>query len=294
VPARADGTEAGPELPSDDARAAYGRIVGIVVGIVALIVAALYVARGSQPGSIHLSTVPTNVDVSVNGEPVDASSSPFVLSELDPEVPHTLEVSKEGYRSWVTTLTVRSGQILELPVVALEPLAEEGDEPEPAASGEAQAAKGHGEAAEQQPPEAEPQSESDDEAGGQAQADATREVQQQDTEREARAVAEQAQQRTEKRPRRKVRRAASKKRRKSASRDATTSGGGTGTLRINSRPWSVVTVDGRKVGNTPQTNLQLGAGTHTIRLHNPDFGLSKTLRVRVKSGQVVTKIVNLQ
>ena len=36
---------------------------------------------------------------------------------------------------------------------------------------------------------------------------------------------------------------------------------GEGTLRINSRPWSQIFVDGRKVGNTPLLNLTLAAGS---------------------------------
>jgi hypothetical protein len=68
---------------------------------------------------------------------------------------------------------------------------------------------------------------------------------------------------------------------------------GTGVLRINSRPWSKVLVDGRMVGNTPQMNLVLGAGRHTVTLVNPDFGLQRVLAVTIKAGEVNTKIVEL-
>lgn len=77
------------------------------------------------------------------------------------------------------------------------------------------------------------------------------------------------------------------------SRAVAASAGGMGTLRINTRPWSAITVDGKKVGNTPQLNLQLSAGTHKIRLTNPQMGLSKTIRVKIKKGQTTTKILNL-
>jgi hypothetical protein len=69
---------------------------------------------------------------------------------------------------------------------------------------------------------------------------------------------------------------------------------GKGTLRINSRPWSKIYVDGRLVGNTPQMGIMLGAGRHTVTLVNPDFGLRKVLTVTIKRGEVATKIVNLQ
>ncbi len=74
---------------------------------------------------------------------------------------------------------------------------------------------------------------------------------------------------------------------------AAAASGGQGTLRINSRPWSQVFVDGRMIGNTPQLNLPLSSGSHHIKLVNPQLGMSKTLSVRVGAGQVVTKIVQL-
>jgi hypothetical protein len=71
------------------------------------------------------------------------------------------------------------------------------------------------------------------------------------------------------------------------------SGGAGGMLRINSRPWSQVYVDGKLVGNTPQMGLPLSGGNHSIRLVNAQMGLTKTFSVSVKTGQMVTKVVNL-
>ena len=70
--------------------------------------------------------------------------------------------------------------------------------------------------------------------------------------------------------------------------------GGPGTLRINSRPWSQVTIDGKSVGNTPQMNLSLPSGAHKVTLVNPEFNLRKTLTITIKPGQVETQIVALQ
>jgi hypothetical protein len=75
---------------------------------------------------------------------------------------------------------------------------------------------------------------------------------------------------------------------------ATPDASGNGILRINSRPWSRVYIDGHMVGNTPQMQLSLSAGWHTVTLLNPDFGLQKVLTVRVKPGGVETKIIDLQ
>lgn len=68
---------------------------------------------------------------------------------------------------------------------------------------------------------------------------------------------------------------------------------GEGTLRINSRPWAEVSIDGRNVGNTPLMNLKLSAGSHRITLRNPDFSLEKTIRVEIAPGETVTKVVRL-
>jgi serine/threonine-protein kinase len=69
--------------------------------------------------------------------------------------------------------------------------------------------------------------------------------------------------------------------------------GASGTLRINSRPWSQVYVDGRLIGNTPQMNVPLSPGSHSLKLVNPQLGMSKTLKIKIQNGQVTTKIVEL-
>jgi hypothetical protein len=69
--------------------------------------------------------------------------------------------------------------------------------------------------------------------------------------------------------------------------------GNQGILRINSRPWSQVYVDGRIVGNTPQMNIPLAPGSHKIKLVNPQLGMSKNVKVRIQSGETTTKIVEL-
>jgi eukaryotic-like serine/threonine-protein kinase len=78
------------------------------------------------------------------------------------------------------------------------------------------------------------------------------------------------------------------------SRDSAESTGGQGTLRINSRPWSQVTIDGRPIGNTPQMNVALPAGNHRVTLVNPEFNLKKNLTITIKPGQTETQIISLQ
>ena len=72
------------------------------------------------------------------------------------------------------------------------------------------------------------------------------------------------------------------------------SSGAPGNLRINSRPWSQVTLDGQPIGHTPLFDVRVAPGTHTLRLVNPEFGLSKTVQVKVASGETVTRVELLE
>jgi serine/threonine protein kinase len=76
---------------------------------------------------------------------------------------------------------------------------------------------------------------------------------------------------------------------------AAPSGGsvGTGTLRVQTRPWSKVTIDGRPAGTTPLMNVPLSAGKHTLIFVNDDFGIKKTVKVQIEAGQVLTQVLTL-
>jgi hypothetical protein len=65
-------------------------------------------------------------------------------------------------------------------------------------------------------------------------------------------------------------------------------------LRINSRPWSQVILDGQAVGHTPLLDLRVAPGSHTLRMVNPEFGLSKTVHVKVAPGETVTRVELLE
>jgi len=69
--------------------------------------------------------------------------------------------------------------------------------------------------------------------------------------------------------------------------------GNNGYLRINSRPWSKIIVDGLDTGlNTPQTAYRISAGKHQVTLYNPQFNIKETMVVTVQPGetQTITKI----
>jgi hypothetical protein len=67
-----------------------------------------------------------------------------------------------------------------------------------------------------------------------------------------------------------------------------------GTLRINSRPWSQVFIDGRLVGNTPQLGVRLPAGHYSVRLANPELGMTKTIVVNLAAGELVSRVEMLE
>jgi hypothetical protein len=66
-----------------------------------------------------------------------------------------------------------------------------------------------------------------------------------------------------------------------------------GLLRINSRPWAQVFVDGKPRGTTPQMGLAVNPGHHTVQLVNTPMGMSKTFPLDIQAGEIVTKVVNL-
>jgi hypothetical protein len=70
-------------------------------------------------------------------------------------------------------------------------------------------------------------------------------------------------------------------------------GVGTGTLRVQTRPWSKVSIDGRPVGTTPLMNVPLSAGSHTLTFTNDDFGIKKVVKVQIEAGQVLTQVLTL-
>jgi hypothetical protein len=70
---------------------------------------------------------------------------------------------------------------------------------------------------------------------------------------------------------------------------------GDGYLRLGSKPWTNITVDGKETGlHTPQTHLKLASGTHRITLINPQFSIKETFSVEIKAGETETVIKDLR
>jgi hypothetical protein len=69
---------------------------------------------------------------------------------------------------------------------------------------------------------------------------------------------------------------------------------GEATLKINSIPASTVVLDGKPLGSTPQLNVTVTPGTHTILFVNAELSLKKTITVTVKAGEVKAAVAKLR
>ncbi|MGD8860136.1 MAG: PEGA domain-containing protein [Myxococcales bacterium] len=207
-----------------------------------------------------LDSKPTGAAIFVDGEKLE-QTTPARITDLEPGL-HTVRLEHgDGYQPWQTQVALASGQVIGLPEATL---------------AEAAGAVGH------------------DDDTAVANADEGEEPRRELTDAQKRRRERRAERRAERRERRAERRAARRKSASASSKQvAATSGGSKGTLRINSRPWSQVFVDGKLVGNTPQLNIPLSSGRHKVKLVNPDMGMTKRFSVRIAGGKPTTKIVNL-
>jgi serine/threonine protein kinase len=62
-----------------------------------------------------------------------------------------------------------------------------------------------------------------------------------------------------------------------------------GYFSVNSIPWAAVYIDGKLRGQTPLQRLSLRPGSHRVRLVNPKHKLSRTFKVKIRSGETVRR-----
>ena len=67
-----------------------------------------------------------------------------------------------------------------------------------------------------------------------------------------------------------------------------------GTLNLDTSPWTNVAEGKTPLGKTPLSGVQLAAGTHKLRLTNPDKHLDRTLKITIKAGQVTSQRLKLK
>jgi eukaryotic-like serine/threonine-protein kinase len=298
-----------------------------VVGILALIVGGLFVFGKADPASVQLTTAPRDALVTINGRPHTGRTSPFLIGELEPHVMYDIEVSSPGYRPWSTKVELQPGQMVPLPDVSLEKI-EAGFALDSAPRGATVFVDGRRlpqstpvRVTDLEPGDHQIRLEYDGYAPWESALHVTpgtvlelqvaslkalgaEVVAAVPSGSAAQAVAAPAapapRVATSSRPRRAsstpvVRSSAPEPEPvvRVAPAPAPSGGGGTGTLRVNTRPWSKVFVDGRLIGNTPQMNISLSAGRHTITLVNDDFGIRKTVKVDIRAGEVETQVLTL-
>lgn len=280
----------------------------------------------ASPTGFVLSSDPAGASIAVDGEST-GQLTPATVAGLPPGT-HTIVVTKAGYKRWVSSaIHIADGQLVKLPVVKLSRTAQ-GTAVAAVVAGEVSGASGRessvvGSASSAGATAAAGSAglDRDDEAGERsapaARTTGSRRVRGGSYQARLRKVYERAQERAQELA---ALEAADQGDERTGSRDVrplddgfaeasalaadvgadteeAPAGGvaevGTGTLRVNSRPWTVVFVDGREVGPTPQMHIEVPAGVHELVLVNRDFSLRHRLRVDVPAGETVVKALNL-
>jgi hypothetical protein len=67
-----------------------------------------------------------------------------------------------------------------------------------------------------------------------------------------------------------------------------------GFLTIDTMPWAQVSVGGRSLGNTPVIKARLPVGRHTLRLRNPEAGITTTYTVDIRANETTTRRLGLE
>ncbi|HET8935369.1 MAG TPA: protein kinase [Polyangiales bacterium] len=237
----------------------------------------VYLLNDRGEAGIRIDTEPVDSVVLIDGHRLPGEHSPFVVAKLSSRERHTIVVEHTGYQSWSTTLKLPAGEIFPLPTVRLDAI-------KPSAAAKVADVAPKMEATPPPDPgELEPV----------AEAEAPR-----PQPRPKRVSAPAAKAATTVKPTPATKPATVSKPPSSApaaaSKTQAAAKAGGGVLRINTRPWSKVSVDGAPAGNTPQMNIKISAGTHTITLENPEFGIKQKLTLSVKPGETVTRVLTLK
>jgi eukaryotic-like serine/threonine-protein kinase len=315
------------------ARPAHERmlvLVAVAVGTLG-IAGFLWFFHAPASGVVQVATTPADATVAVDGRPV-SGSSPFVIRGLTTGAAHTIVVEKQGYKLWSSQFEARPEESLRLPDVVLEPV-ESGFALDSVPSGAHVSVDGQQldqttpvrvsalgpgdhrirvEADGYAPWESslkvvpgvvldlpvaqliartpEPVRRSDgSQSGVSAGADpGRREVVQRRP-----VIPRNPPPAVPAKPAPAARPEAAKPPSDRSVAAAPAASAAMGTLRIQTRPWSRVYVDGLAVGTTPLMSLATRAGRHTLTFVNEEFGLRKTVVVQVEAGQVLTQVLNL-
>jgi eukaryotic-like serine/threonine-protein kinase len=301
-------------------------LVSAVIGVLALAFGAYMAVRPPAPATIQLTTEPIDAEVWIDGE-IYAKSSPFVISGIDPRVPHLLEVKAEGYKSYKTRMEVTAGETKIWPHVVLRPEEERAAPAADAVDGRivavsfisepsgAEVVIARGQERRSLGPTpvdaqvdvsgdrwtVEMRLEGHHPWSGPLTVPAGRDslaLSASLKPSEAVAVQPAPQAAPRPAPTRPVTtmatsapKPAPKPQASPAPSPAATSG--TGKLTLNTKPASEVLLDGQSIGHTPIMNYTVSAGRHTITFVNEQFGVRKSVPVTVGADESVRKILDL-
>ncbi len=71
------------------------------------------------------------------------------------------------------------------------------------------------------------------------------------------------------------------------------SSGPPGALTFDARPWCIVSVDGRRLGQTPIVNVPLSSGSHTVSCANPELNVTRRVNITVRPGETTRRRISL-
>ncbi|MBN1652880.1 MAG: protein kinase [Deltaproteobacteria bacterium] len=280
--------------------------IAAIVGAVMIVAAVVFGSRlfVAQPdvGIIHLTTLPKDAIVKLDNRVAFGSTSPFLISNVTPNVTHLLEVTRDGYEPWSLELVLKPGEVRQLDRVTLRP-ARSGFTLNSDPPGAKVFVDGV-ELAQQTPVEVTAIAPgphrirvlySDDYypweipvnivSGTVLELPPAKLLPTEPLSRERTRI------RT---PLRESSPYVEHEPKERESREKTAAIVlADGRLRINTRPWSEVFVDDKRIGNTPQMDIQLRPGRHAVTLVNPQFNLRKTISVDIAPGETTTKVIDL-
>ena len=67
-----------------------------------------------------------------------------------------------------------------------------------------------------------------------------------------------------------------------------------GYLSIDTTPWSLVSSNGKSLGQTPLLGVKLPVGAHILTLRNPDLGIETQYSVTIVAGKTLARRIGLQ
>lgn len=281
------------EAPFEPRRSGRGRhwLLGgmTAAGLLGSVVIGRLLLSSPTPATLAVETLPFDASVTIDGRPLPGTRSPYRAQDLQAGE-HLLVVQKPGFVTHTERVSLREGEERRLATLVLSP------NPPPAAIPSEPIA-----AAAPLPTDDATQPDRPRRRGRSLDTDEPRERPERSASARSSAREDEATRSTDSSAESDADERASKRRQSddepSAASDHSAPAGERledGMLRINSRPWAEVYVDGKRVGTTPQMGLRLRAGQHKVELINPELDMRKSVVVDIEPGELVTRIVTLQ